>query len=402
MSAPIRILELRSVRGTGGGPEKTILLGSARTDPSRFAITVCYIRDARDQIYSVDSRASGLPVDYVELLEKHSLDPSLWPKLRRLVRERRIDIVHAHEYKTDLLAWMLAKAEGITPLATIHGWTGHSWRERRFYYPLDKRLLSRFPKLIAVSADLGKEAVAHGAAPENVITVSNGIDHTAFHRDRSREAAVRQALALSPNDIVLGAVGRLEPQKRFDLLIDAFKTIREHHPKAKLLIVGGGSLVTALSDQITRLGLGNACRLVGHRSDIADLHHAFDLFVQSSDYEGTSNAVLEAMALETPVVATDVGGTVEMIRHEVDGLIVPPGSAPVLAEAIDRALADRGATRARADSARHRVETDLSFATRMSKVEAIYTALHERHSGTGRGQMPAELAESSVGNPTHV
>ena len=402
MSAPIRVLELRSVRGTGGGPEKTILLGSARTDPRRFAITVCYIRDARDQIYSIDARASGLPVDYVELIEKHSLDPSIWPKLRRIVRERRIDIVHAHEYKTDLLAWMLAKAEGITPLATVHGWTGHSWRERRFYYPLDKRLLARFPKLIAVSSDLGKELIAHGASPDKVVTVSNGIDHTAFNRDRSRETAVRQALALSPGDLVIGAVGRLEPQKRFDLLIDAFKTTLVRHPKAKLLVVGGGSLVTELSDQITRLGLSGACRLIGHRSDIADLHHAFDLFVQSSDYEGTSNAVLEAMALETPVVATDVGGTVEIIRDRIDGLIVPPGSAEVLAVAIDTALTDRETTRVRAASARRRVETDLSFATRMSKVEAIYTALLERENRTGNGRMSAELAGSGVGNPTHV
>src|SRR5205814_795497 len=67
MSRPIRILELRSVRGTGGGPEKTILLGAARSDPARFAVTVCYIRDERDPVFSIDEKAAGLPIDYVEL-----------------------------------------------------------------------------------------------------------------------------------------------------------------------------------------------------------------------------------------------------------------------------------------------------------------------------------------------
>src|SRR5215203_4109554 len=114
--SPIRVLELRSVRGTGGGPEKTILLGTARTDPSRFAITVCYLRDDRDTVFGVDEKAAALRIDYVELRERHSLDPAVWAALRRLVRERRIEIVHSHEYKSDLLAWLLSKFESIVPL----------------------------------------------------------------------------------------------------------------------------------------------------------------------------------------------------------------------------------------------------------------------------------------------
>jgi len=86
---PIRILELRSVRGTGGGPEKTILLGTARTDARRFEITVCYLRDRRDNVFSVNSRAAGLSVDYIELLESHSFDLSIFRRLRGIVRERR-------------------------------------------------------------------------------------------------------------------------------------------------------------------------------------------------------------------------------------------------------------------------------------------------------------------------
>jgi glycosyltransferase involved in cell wall biosynthesis len=386
---PIRILELRSVRGTGGGPEKTILLGSARTDASRFEITVCYLRDRRDNVFSVDARAATLPVDYVELLESHSFDPSVFWRLRRLVRERKIDIVHAHDYKTDLLAWLLAKFEAVTPLSTVHGWTGHTPRELRFYYPFDKWILHFFPKLIAVSTDIRDELVRHGAEATRISTVLNGIDPNAFRRDRSREDDIRLRLGLDRTRYVLGTVGRLEPQKRFDLLIDAFAMLHAEQPQLTLLIAGDGSLAEVLKAQVARLGLTNACLLLGHRTDITDLHHAFDLFVQSSDYEGTPNAVLEAMALETPIVATSAGGSAEIVRDRVDGLIVVPGDAVVLAAAIREAIADKHATARRARSARARVETDLSFGTRMRTVEAIYVDLMQRRSESNGGRLAA-------------
>src|SRR5688572_22815871 len=116
---PVNVLELRSVRGTGGGPEKTILLGAARTDRARFNVTVCYLRDARDPVFGIGERAAGLNVDYVEIREQHSFDTGIWRPLTQLVRDRQIQIVHAHEYKTDLLALLLARRHPVTPLATV-------------------------------------------------------------------------------------------------------------------------------------------------------------------------------------------------------------------------------------------------------------------------------------------
>ncbi len=369
---PIRVLELRSVRGTGGGPEKTILLGAAGSQSRGFDVTVCYLRDVRDPQFGIDDWARGLGVDYVEIAERHSFDPRIWPKLLDLVRNRRIQIVHAHEYKTDLLAWLLAKREPVVPLATVHGWTGHSARERYFYYPADKRLLARFPRLIAVSGDIRQELVRHGARPDRVTVLLNSIDPHVFHRDRTVETSARASLGVDADDVVIGSVGRLEPQKRFDLLIDAFASLRRHHPRLKLLVAGEGSQRPALEAQIARLGLASTCRLLGLRTDVTLLHHAFDLYVQSSDYEGTPNAVLEAMALETPIVATDAGGTREILRHEIDGLLIPTGNVLALTRAVMRALADPAATARRAVNARARVEGELSFDTRVKAVESIH------------------------------
>ncbi|MEZ5320113.1 MAG: glycosyltransferase [Vicinamibacterales bacterium] len=373
--APIRILELRSVRGTGGGPEKTILLGAQRADPARFAVTVCYMRDLRDRDFLMDGRARELGVDYVEIEERHSFDPSIWKALRALVRERQIDIVHAHEYKSNLLTWLLAKAEGIIPLSTVHGWFGRdTWRET-LYYGADKRILARYPRLIAVSSALKAELVRTGSREDRVQVIPNGIDHVRFVRQPALRPEVRRELGLADTDVAIGAVGRLEHQKRFDLLLEAFATLRAAHPQLRLLIAGDGGLKADLAERHARLGLATSCVLLGHQADVPRLHHGFDVFVQSSDGEGSPNVVLEAMALETPLVATDVGGTRDMVEDGVDGFIVPPGDVPALADAMARTVADLPAARARATHARRRIETELSFEVRMNRVEAIYEAL---------------------------
>jgi glycosyltransferase involved in cell wall biosynthesis len=372
MNRPIRILELRSVRGTGGGPEKTILQGAVRGDPSRFETSVCYIRDLRDPVFSIDEKAAALAVDYVDVRERHSFDPAIWPALRHVVRDRRIDIVHAHDYKTNLLAYLLAKAEPIVPLSTVHGWTGNSWRERALYYPLDQRLLARFPRLIAVSGEIKTVLVRRGADPARVCVVLNGIDHFRYRRDRSQETSIRRELGLGPGQTVIGSVGRVESQKRFDILIDAVATVLPNRPDLRLVIAGDGSVRSQIAAHAAARLPADSCLLLGNRDDVARLHHAFDVYVQSSDYEGTPNAVLEAMALETPVVATDVGGTRELMTDGVHGIIVPPASASALAAAIERSLADREAATRRASAARKRIEEELSFERRMQRVEAIY------------------------------
>jgi glycosyltransferase involved in cell wall biosynthesis len=372
---PVRVLELRSVRGTGGGPEKTILMGAAMADPARARVTVCYLRDQRDGVFAIDERAAGAGVDYIEVPERHSFDPGVWSRLKRVIAERRIDLLHAHDYKTDALAWLLSRTTGIRALATVHGWTGNSARERMCYYPADKRVLARYRRLIAVSTQIANELVQHGADPSRITTVLNAIDHTRFRRAPERVAAARHAVGLAPHDIAIGAVGRLEQQKRFDLLLDAFAELRRTRPELRLFIAGDGSLKCRLEQQRDRLGLGDSVTLMGHVTDLVAAHHLFDLFVQSSDYEGTPNSVLEAMAMETPVVATSAGGTAELIEHGVHGRIVPIGDIGRLIDGINDALLAPDLTRQMTQRARRRVETELSFESRCRRVETIYQEL---------------------------
>jgi len=370
---PIRVLELRSVRGTGGGPEKTILLSAAQHDPATVVVTVCYIRDDRDKRFQIDGRALHLGIDYVEITERHSFDTRIWHPLKRLIRERGIHIIHAHEYKTDLLALLLAWGTGTVPMATVHGWSGDSWREHLYYY-VDKKLLPRFPVVIAVSEPIRQSIIAHGADAARVRRIRNGIDPRVFTRMPGLRASARRAAGVPADAIVIGAVGRLESEKRFDLLLRGAAALR---PEADpfVVIAGEGSQRNALQALARDLGMADRVKLLGHRNDALDVHHLFDIYAQTSSTEGIPNALLEAMAVGTPVVATNVGGTYELISHRVHGLLIPTGVVEALTAAIRLTLQNPAEAAARVAAARDRIEKELSFAARLASVEAIYAEL---------------------------
>lgn len=140
----------------------------------------------------------------------------------------------------------------------------------------------------------------------------------------------------------------------------------------RLYICGTGSKDDEIRACIERLQLGDIVTMLGHRSDMKELYQGFDLFVQSSDYEGTPTVLVEAMACRLAVVATDVGGTTQLARHEKETLIVQRRDPQALAQAISRALSDEQETLQRVNAGQDRVEKELSFARRMALLQNIY------------------------------
>jgi hypothetical protein len=219
---------------------------------------VCYLQDQRDDRFSIGARAESAGVDFVPVEERHSFDPAVWPALLRIVRDRRIDVVHAHDYKTDLLALALARRTGIVPLATVHNWCGRSLRERLFYYPADKRLMRFFPLVIAVSTPIRNELLRLGVPPSRIRMLVNGVDVAAFTRDPEVVAEARATAGASAGDWLIGAVGRLEAEKRYDLLIEAAAELRERGRAVRVAIVGEGSERPRLEALAAERGFGRA------------------------------------------------------------------------------------------------------------------------------------------------
>ena len=223
-----------------------------------------------------------------------------------------------------------------------------------------------------MSGEIRNVLVRWGVKPDRVRVLLNGIDPDAFRRTPGETRRIRNALGIGPGEVVVGAVGRLEPEKRFDVLLEAVARLLPRHPELRLMIVGEGTLRADLLLRAERLGIGRRCVLLGHRSDMVDLYQAFDLFVQSSDHEGSPTVVVEAMAMETPVVATAVGGTKELIEHGVHGLLVPRRDPEAMEAAIEATLDDLPSTARRVAAARRRAESDLSFDSRTRALEDIY------------------------------
>lgn len=373
----IRVLSLCQVEGRGGGADRIVFHSAASVNPARVRITVCCLTTSDDTSTYVASRAADLGIDFVELRERSRFDRQVMSSLVQIVRERSIDIVHAHSYKPTWLCSRLAKQRGITPLTTCHGFSGNSYRERFLYYPLERLILRRFPCVIAVSEKI-RDTLAHcGCQPSRLELLHNGVDPNEYRRCSTTVQSIRRSLEIQSDDLVVGAVGRLSSEKRVDVLLEAVRQLQPQHPRLVVLIAGDGPLREELAQQIRTLPDPHRCQLLGHRTDIREVYHAFDLLAQSSDTEGTPTVVLEAMALNIPVVATDVGGTSELLRDKVEGILVPRRDPAALAVAIERTFEQPAATAARVQAARNRIETELSFEARTKKLCAIYEKLRD-------------------------
>jgi len=369
---PPRILHLRTITGKGGGPEKT-LLNSPRFLRGEYALRLAYIRPESDRDYDMPERALALGVDLVDIPERGPADPRTLLRLAREIRDFRPDLLHAHDYKTNVLSVLLGRWHRIPVVTTLHGYVARGGRLEA-YYQVDRCALGRMDHVIAVSEDLHRTTLALGVAPSRCSLVENAIDAEQYRRTRTaREAKVR--LGIDPDRPVVGSVGRLAPEKGYETLIRSVdRLVREGHDVG-LLIAGEGDQRPGLQALIADLGRSDRFRLLGHKPDLMDFYQAIDVFASSSLREGLPNALLEAMAMEVPVVATRIAGIPRLIDHGENGLLVPPGCVPGLAGGLASLLGDAGLRARLGRSGRRTVEARFGFDARMRKIRAIYDGI---------------------------
>jgi sugar transferase (PEP-CTERM/EpsH1 system associated) len=221
-----------------------------------------------------------------------------------------------------------------------HGRERGAAEGKRFRYQLLRRLLRPLVgHFIAVSADLERWLIEHvGAEPARVSQISNGVDSVQFHPRLGPPAAVGPPGFMHDNAYVIGSAGRMDEARNHTALVEAFlRLIASPHPahqRLRLLIVGDGPTRAECQAMLNRAGAAHRAWLPGERTDLAQLMRAMDLFVLPSVAEGTSNAILEAMATGLPVVATSVGANTELVHPGFTGILVPPASPDLLAAAI--------------------------------------------------------------------
>lgn len=335
-------------------------------------------------ITGADEFASRITADNVEIFELHKReghDPAFYLRLRRLLKTLRPDIVHSRN-----LAALEAQLCGIgLGVKRVHGEHGREIGDvdgsNRRYLFLRRRMRPLIHRYITVSRDLQhwlQERV--GVSPARVTQIYNGVDHSRFTPGTVKPLALLPEHWRGPGDIVVvGTVGRLTPVKDQRTLLRAVAQLRavdpELGPRLRVMLVGDGPLGGDLAALVEELGLGDIAWLPGARDDVDELLRLMDVFVLPSLGEGISNTVLEAMASGLPVVATAVGGNLELVRDGENGHLVPVGDAAALAGALGRIAGDDTLRAAMGTAAVHFVQGGFDWNRTAAQYGAVYDEL---------------------------
>lgn len=378
----INVVHLRSSRGTGGGPDKTLLFSALEGDREAFNVHVVYLKSENDPDFDLEERAKTLGVEsFTAIGERSRFDVRAIKALLRLLREKEADVLSCHCYKSDLYGLILSRFHRMKLLTTVHGpiaerahqWSRSNWKVRYLYDQLDYRLLRCFDHVIIVAETMRKAIVGYGVQPKRVTCVRNAIDAGYFCKSDGGD--LRRRLGIPEEARVIGAVGRLDQQKDYPNLMAAARILLDEGHNVFCVVAGLGSLEQELRERVRALGLEQRFLFLGHFQDVREVFRIMDIYVLSSITEGLPNTVLEAMAMEVPVVSTEVDGVSEVVTHECEALLVPSRDSVRLAAAIRRLLVDRALAQTLARAARSRIERDFSFSTRMRRVEHIYRNL---------------------------
>jgi glycosyltransferase involved in cell wall biosynthesis len=357
------------IKGLGrGGAEQLLASAAPYYDRDRFEYEVAYQLPWKDALVP-HLRDAGLRV--------HCLGGGTgvrWlARLRRLIDDRAIDLIHAHSPA------VASAAAVVTPPRVRCVYTEHNVWERyhRLTYWGNALTYARRDHVFAVS-DHVRDSIRYPSllslrTMPPVETLYHGIDPADVERWRGVDG-VRAELGIVPGAPVVGTVANFKAHKRLDRMLDAASLVRRRLPDVRFIMVGTG----LLEDEIHRLshdrGLDRTVVFTGFRDDAQRLAAAFDVFAMTSDFEGLSIAVIEALALGTPAVVTGVGGMPEVINDGEQGFVVPPGDTRALADRIVTLLEDEGLRLRMGDAGRARAACfDIRHA--VQRMEEVYGEL---------------------------
>jgi glycosyltransferase involved in cell wall biosynthesis len=379
----IVVTELLANAG-GGGAQVSVQNLVERLDPARFDVEIISLGDG-PAVRRL--RAAGQTVRVVDEPD----DGLALAAILALLEQRPPQVIHNHMFRAEVIGTRaaLALAETGQPKPYVVG-TVHSSRVRSHEdQELLRRLTPAMDRLIAVSRSIVAKLVAEGRTAAPVDLVYNGVD---LERYEYTEACctLPEEYGFAEGSPMVGVIARLEPEKGHATLLEAWPIVDRSLPNARLLIVGEGSQRDALEAQAESLGLrgddcdGDACVgtrkarpnakvvFTGLRDDVPAVTAALDVAVLPSYREAQGLAILEALALRRPVVATAVGGVTEMIENERTGLLVPPHDPVALGNAIVRVLTDHPLADMVARAGHDLVLARFSLTAMVNAISAIY------------------------------
>lgn len=371
---PLRVLQLRDSPWVDG-PGRTILETALCIDRARvdYHVGVFVPNAGRSHPLLEALRCHGLPAR--EIVDDGRSVRSIATQVTAIADELDIEVLHTSELRSNLAGLMCRRDRPLRLVCTAHGWIANDLRGS-LKVLLDRVLKRRFDHVILVSKAMRRRLPSWWLPDDRVSILRNAIVRTRFG---SRLDFSRRRTPARAGETRLLNVGRLSPEKGQALLLQALAQLSPAHPGLSLTLAGIGPSAARLASQARELGVSDRVRFAGYVEGMAEVYANADVVVQSSVTEGLPNVILEAGYLGLPVVATDAGGTREVIEHGVTGWLVRPGSVQALAEGLSSYLKDPARFQLMAGAAAEKVEREFTFEARTAELERIY----ERLSGRG-------------------
>jgi len=369
MGSKIKVLHIIKSLGRGGAemllPE-TLKIHSKE----KFEFHYIYFLPWKNQV-EVEIQKSGGVVTCLPASNNFQI---IW-KLRAVseyIQKNEIQIVHCHLPWAGILGRSVYRSMKIPVIYTEHN------KQERYHFIT--RWMNRFTfnwqsVVIAVSRDVALSIKQHISTRIPIYEIANGVNTYTFRRDKLAGQQLRQKLSIPEDACVVGTVAVFRFQKRLKEWLEVFAEASRHNPTMVGIIVGDGPLKQEVEQHRKALGLEDKVILAGLQTDVRPWYNTMDVFMMTSVFEGLPVALLEAMSMECAIVTTDAGGIKEVIRNEIDGIIVPVDKYKALAEKLIVLSEFEKGRLELAAAARKRVHQDFSLTRMVTALEELYVQL---------------------------
>ncbi len=368
---PLKVFHLISSRGLYGA-ERVVINLIADTDRDRFTSTLVLLRNKENPNIELLEAVREKQAKTYSIACRRWIDRKALRLLNQLIKEEGIDIVHCHELKGRLYGLLATKGTAARLITTNHNWIRSDFLVTCFEF-LDAFYIRFFPRIIAVSPEVQQLMRRYLIPDKKMQMIINGIDMQEFRKDQTAGRKIRNELGIDAGSPLIGAFGRISPEKGQKYFIAAAVRVLAVFPEARFLIVGDGFQEEEMKQYAAGLGVLDQLVFAGFRQNIAAFYSALDVFVLPSLIEGTPMALLEAMAAELSVIASNVGGVGRIIQDGKNGMLVSPADEEELAAAVVRLLRNPAKAKNMAENALFTIAEKYSAKKMSAEYMKIYT-----------------------------
>lgn len=358
----MRILHLISSNGLYGA-ERVLLNLAVGMNFNDAKVWIVGIRNSHNPHLELinEAKKRNIPTGIIE--SKSKFDSGAVNELAALIKENKIDLIHTHNYKADFIGMAAARKVKVPIVATLHGYIGKGVK-LRFYEFVDKLTLRSFDKIVAVDYKQGEILKRRY---RQVTVINNGV-----------QLPLNTPVKSSVENMAVGTVGRLSEEKGFPYLLQAFAKVKSEFPQIKLVVVGDGPLKVSLKNLTSSLRLDGFVEFAGFQPDVTRYYQDFNLYVSSSLLEHFPMSILEAMSYGKAIVATNVGGTTDLIKDGETGILIRPASVDDLYVALKKVISNAALRKKLGENAQVFVRENYSIEKMVKSYRQIYEEVLEK------------------------